>query len=103
MIVSIAILMAAGLIQFVVPVFAEMFSGFGKELPWLTQQLVNVSDFVKHWWWALGGGAVAAWWFFKRWKATRLGHLKWDELKLKMPVFGPLNQKVAISAACSPR
>ena len=99
-IVSIAILMAAGLIQFVVPVFAEMFSGFGKELPWLTQQLVNVSDFVKHWWWALGGGAVAAWWFFKRWKATRLGHLKWDELKLKMPVFGPLNQKVAIGRFC---
>ena len=89
-----------GLIQFVVPVFAEMFSGFGKELPWLTQQLVNVSDFVKHWWWALGGGAVAAWWFFKRWKATRLGHLKWDELKLKMPVFGPLNQKVAIGRFC---
>ena len=41
-IVSIALILAAGLIQFVVPVFAEMFSGFGKELPWLTQKLVDV-------------------------------------------------------------
>ena len=32
-IISIAMLLAAGLIQFVVPVFAEMFSGFGKKLP----------------------------------------------------------------------
>ena len=74
-IVSIAILMAAGLIQFVVPVFAEMFSGFGKELPWLTQQLVNVSDFVKHWWWALGGGSVSACWVFRQWHSTRPRHL----------------------------
>ena len=49
-IVSIALLLAAGLIQFVVPIFAEMFSGFGKKLPWLTQTLVDISNFVKSWW-----------------------------------------------------
>jgi type IV pilus assembly protein PilC len=45
-IVSIALLLAAGLIQFVVPVFAEMFSGFGKKLPWLTQTLVDRLHFL---------------------------------------------------------
>ena len=99
-IVSIALLMAAGLIQFVVPIFAEMFSGFGKDLPALTQFMVDISEFVKKWWWAIGGGIFAASWLFRRWKATERGHFKWDEYKLKMPVFGQLNQKAAIGRFC---
>ena len=99
-IVSIALLMAAGLIQFVVPIFAEMFSGFGKQLPALTQSLVDLSEFVKHWWWVITGVLIVGGFLFKRWKATRAGHLKWDEFKLKMPVFGILNQKAAIGRFC---
>lgn len=99
-IICIALLMAAGLIQFVVPVFADMFSGFGKELPFLTQFLVDISNFVKKWWYVIGGGTFAAIWLFRRWKATRAGHLKWDEFKLKLPVFGKLNQMAAIGRFC---
>lgn len=96
-IISIALLLAAGLIQFAVPVFAEMFSGFGKELPALTQMLVNVSDFVKSWWYIIFPSVVAAVWLFKRWKATPKGRLKFDEWMLKLPVFGVLNQKSCIA------
>ena len=99
-IVSIALLLAAGLIQFVVPVFAEMFSGFGKELPWLTQKLVDVSQFVKNWWYIIGGIVVGGVVIFKRWKATHAGHLAFDRFKLKLPVFGILNQKAAIGRFC---
>ena len=99
-IVSIALLLAAGLIQFVVPVFAEMFSGFGKELPWLTQKLVDVSKFVKDWWYIIGGVIVGGVFIFKRWKATNAGHLAFDRFKLKLPVFGILNQKAAIGRFC---
>ena len=99
-IISIALLLAAGLIQFVVPVFAGMFSDFGKELPALTQALVDVSEFVKKWWYAVGGGVVGFVWLFKRWKATRSGRLKWDGFKLKMPVFGKLNEKAAVGRFC---
>ena len=99
-IVSIALLLAAGLIQFVVPVFAEMFSGFGKELPWLTQKLVDVSSFVKNWWYIIGGVIVGGVFIFKRWKATNAGHLAFDRFKLKLPVFGILNQKAAIGRFC---
>ena len=99
-IVSIAQLLAAGLIQFVVPVFAEMFSGFGKELPWLTQKLVDVSQFVKDWWYIIGGIIIGGIFFFKRWKATNAGHLAFDRFKLKLPIFGLLNQKAAIGRFC---
>ncbi len=99
-IVSIAMLLAAGLIQFVVPVFAEMFSGFGKELPWLTQKLVDISEFVKSWWYVIGGGVIGLVFLFRRWKATTAGHLAFDRFKLKLPVFGILNQKAAIGRFC---
>ena len=99
-IMSIALLLAAGLIQFVVPVFAEMFSGFGKELPWLTQKLVDVSDFVKAWWYIILPIVVAAVWLFRRWKKTEFGRRRFDEWMLKMPVFGQLNQKASIGRFC---
>ncbi len=99
-IVSIAMLLAAGLIQFVVPVFAEMFSGFGKELPALTQSLVDLSDFVKGNWYYLLGGLIAIIFTFKKWKATERGSYQFDEIKLKMAVFGPLNLKSAIARFC---
>ena len=95
-IVSIALLLAGGLIQFVVPVFAEMFSGFGKKLPWLTQKLVDISDFVKSWWYIIGGVVIISVYLFRRWKNTNAGHLAFDRFKLKLPVFGILNQKAAI-------
>jgi len=96
-IVCIAFLMAGGLVQFVVPIFAEMFAGFGKELPWLTQKMVDFSAFVKAWWYILLPAVVAAGWLFRVWKKTPAGHRKFDEIMLRLPVFGQLNQKSAIS------
>ncbi len=99
-IVSIALLLAGGLVQFVVPIFAEMFAGAGKPLPALTQSLVNVSNFVKHWWYVVIPCVGVAVFLFSKWKKTEKGHLKWDEFMLKMPVFGQLNQKSAIGRFC---
>ena len=99
-IVSIALLMAAGLIQFVVPIFAEMFSGFGKPLPALTQKLVDLSDFVKAYWYYIGGAATVLFVAFSKWKKTERGRYKFDEFKLKIPVFGQLNLKSGIGRFC---
>ncbi len=99
-IVSIALLMSAGLIQFVVPIFAEMFSGFGKPLPALTQTLVDVSDFVKNWWYIVVPSVVGAVWCFLAWKKTEAGRLKFDKFLITMPVFGALNLKSAIARFC---
>ena len=99
-IVSIALLLAAGLIQFVVPIFAEMFSGFGKPLPALTQTLVDISDFVKGNWYYVLGAVIVAVVSFRKWKSTERGHYQFDEFKLKMPVFGQLNLKSSIGRFC---
>ena len=99
-IISIALLLAGGLIQFVVPVFAEMFAGFGKPLPALTQTLVDISNFVKANWYFVLGAVVAATFAFGRWRATKKGRYQLDEIKLRMPVFGQLNLKSSIGRFC---
>ncbi|MBQ3289494.1 MAG: type II secretion system F family protein [Kiritimatiellae bacterium] len=99
-IISIALLLAGGLIQFVVPVFAEMFAGFGKPLPALTQTLVDISNFVKANWYFVLGAVIVATFLFRRWRATRKGRYQLDEIKLRMPVFGQLNLKSSIGRFC---
>ncbi len=99
-ILSLAMLIAGGLITFVVPIFAEMFSGFGSELPAATQFLVDLSEFIKGYYYIILPVLGAIGYCFAQWKKTALGHLKFDTFKLKMPVFGDLNQKVAISRFC---
>ena len=95
-IVSIALLMSWGLIQFVVPIFAEMFAGAGKPLPALTQSLVNIADFIKSWWYVIIVVVVAVLFAFGKWKATESGRSKFDAFKLKMPVFGQLVLKSSV-------
>ncbi len=95
-IMSIALLLCWGLIQFVVPTFAEMFAGSGKPLPALTQSLVDLADFIKHWWYVIIPCIIVAIWLFRQWKRTEKGRYAFDECMLKMPVFGQLNHKSCI-------
>lgn len=99
-ILGMALVIAAGLITFVVPVFADMFSGFGKALPAPTQFLVDVSGFVRQRWYVIVGVVVVSIFVFKKWVSTPIGHYKFDQFKLKLPIFGPLLQKVAVSRFC---
>ena len=46
-IISLSALLVMGLMLWVVPVFGDMFGGFGAKLPWLTQKLINISNFIK--------------------------------------------------------
>jgi len=99
-ILGMALVIAAGLITFVVPVFAEMFSGFGQALPGPTQFLVDVSNFVRTRWYVVIGVVGLSIFIFKQWVTTPVGRLKFDQFKLKLPIFGPLLQKVAVSRFC---
>lgn len=98
------IALAVGLVQvlliFVIPVFAEMFEGFGKELPKPTQLLIDTSDFLKANILYLIAGAVGFWFLLKKVISTPKGRIMKDQVIFKIPVIGPLVQKVALSRFC---
>ena len=93
----IAILAVAGMLLFIVPIFAKMFADLGGELPAPTRVLVWLSEALK-----LAGPVivvlgvlgVAVWKRVRR--AERVRRVV-DPLKLKLPIFGALIRKIAIS------
>lgn len=94
-VLCIAIIIAIGMILFVVPVFGEMFADFGSDLPGPTQVLLDFSNWMKKWGFFVLIGITAGVIVFKKWKATPHGAFALDHFFLKAPVFGELNRKVA--------
>jgi type IV pilus assembly protein PilC len=89
------------LLTFVVPKFKEVFSGMNMKLPGFTTFVLNVSEIVKtHFLQTMGlaVGCVVA--FLLIIRLTKMGRRIWDAAKLKMPAFGPVISKVAISRFC---
>src|SRR5919198_2249419 len=96
-IIGIAIIVVVFLLLYVIPVFAEMFSSFGATLPAPTRFVMFLSDLVKDYiLYAIPLVGVLIW-LFKRFYKTEKGRLTVDTLLLKLPVFGPLIQKVAVA------
>ena len=93
----IAGIVLAVILVFVIPVFEDMFSSFGSELPLFTQMVVKASDFAKsniiYIIIALAGFIFA----FRRFHKTERGREIIDEWVLKLPVFGMLLRKVAVA------
>jgi type IV pilus assembly protein PilC len=93
--------MAAGitllLLLKVIPVFKEIFSGFGAELPRPTAILIAISDGLQKYFPIVVIIVVAAVILMSRYLKTEKGRLRYDSMLLKLPIFGTLFTKVAIS------
>ncbi|WP_407343047.1 type II secretion system F family protein [Pengzhenrongella phosphoraccumulans] len=97
MVFIMAILATVGMLLFIVPVFAGMFAGLGGQLPLPTQILVNMSAVMKV---AAIPMAIVLVIFSSWWGKNKHKHSvreKVDPIKLKVPIFGTLFQKIAVS------
>jgi type IV pilus assembly protein PilC len=94
-----AILLSTVMLIFIVPTFAAMFDDLGGELPMLTQVLVSASEFVTSWIGVITYIVVPVvlWQAYKRIRATEKGRFALDVMKLKVPVFGILFHKIALT------
>lgn len=92
-----SLIIAFVMITFIVPVFMNMFESLGGELPAATQMLVNLSNFIRSRWYILFGSLFALYYGFKIFKSRPRGRYIVDSIKLKLPVFGKLTQKMALA------
>lgn len=72
----------------IIPSFAEIFKSFDITLPWLTQMLVNTSNFLKKNIFVLFLLSGAGIFLFQRYIQTKQGRLSLEKLQYKFPVFG---------------
>jgi len=87
------------LMIFIIPKFAEIFEDLlgGKELPPLTQFVVNISDAVANEWYIILGWIFGIIIISKILRGTERGSNMLDAVKLKVPLFGPLFRKGAVA------
>lgn len=92
-----AVGVVAYLLGAVVPVFARVYQQFNATLPPVTQMLVLTSQIATRWWWVvlliLIGAVLLIRWYVR----TPGGRMRYDRLKLKLPLFGKLNRKIAVA------
>ena len=96
-IVLFAIVVSIFLLWKVIPIFATIFRDLGAELPALTAFIVGLSGFVEKYIIFIAIGLVALLFLFRFYRKTKDGHWMTDRLILKIPIFGPLLYKVAIT------
>ena len=97
-VLSFTFVLIAAVLIFIVPIFEAMFKNLGGELPGITQFLVDASHNM---WWigplflgvTIGGSTI----FKRRLRQSQELRLRYDQFKLKMPVFGSLFRKLAMS------
>jgi len=92
-----AVVVAIFMLWKVIPVFASIFRDLGAELPGLTAFVVALSGFVEKYIFYVFAGIIAAVLAFRYYRGTTAGRWSTDRLILKMPLFGSLLYKVAMT------
>ncbi len=88
------------LVTFILPKFISLFTELGMsedKFPLPTLLLMRASNFLTSKWYIMIGVVVASVIAINRIKATKTGKRYYDIVKLKVPVFGSLNHKIAIA------
>jgi len=95
---SIAVLVIAVIMIFVVPTFSKMFAQLGGTLPLPTRIIINMSNFIAGIGGLLVAGAIVAFVvFLVQFRRTEKGKYITDRILLKLPIFGMLLNKVAVA------
>jgi len=98
---SIAVLVFLGMTMFLIPIFAAIFEELGTELPALTKFMLWISGILRSWKILIPIAIVIVGTFaFKQYYKTPVGRVQIDQFKLKMPLFGDLNEKSAVARFC---
>jgi len=96
-VVSIAVLIVGALLKWVVPIFANLFTGLGVALPLPTRLVMGLSALVGHFWWFFILGAVALVFGIRQVRKHPQGLYATDKILLHTPVIGLLLKKIAVA------
>jgi type II secretory pathway component PulF len=92
MAISVVIFVTVLLPKLMVPLQAQ-----DVPLPWPTQVLLALADFVGAWWWLMIAGAVGGFFGWRAWTAVPANRRRVDGLLLKVPLLGTLLRDIAVA------
>ena len=97
-VLAVAFIVTAILLIFVVPVFEDLFSSFGADLPAFTQMVIRFSEWAQSHWWKVVGGIYATIKIFKFFhnRSATFRHFM-DKTLLKLPIIGDIVNQSALA------
>src|SRR5215475_1862567 len=81
----------------VVPVFGDVYKGFGQNLPGPTQGLINLSNFFQAYLLYILAFCVAVVYGWFAYLKTKQGREFWDRTRIRMPIFGVIAHKICLA------
>src|SRR6202142_60605 len=96
-VISMAVLIVAALLKWVVPIFPNLFAGLAVPLPLPTRVVVGLSAFVGQFWWFFIVGVAAMVFGVKQIRKNPKGRYYLDYALLKLPIVGLLLRKIAVA------
>ncbi len=97
-VMMVAVVVTAILLLFVVPVFEDMFKGFGADLPAFTRMVVDLSKWLQAWWWSVLSLAVIGCYVFIYFnKNSSAFNYFLNRLLLSLPIIGVIIKKSSIA------
>jgi len=97
LLIIVSTVVVALMVTYVLPKFTVIFDSMGADLPLPTKILVGIVNFIKKSWFFILGGIFLLIALFKQYVNSKEGRLKWDDIKLKIPLVGPLLLKIEIA------
>jgi len=97
-VLTVAFIVVAVIMIFVIPAFKEVFTSFGADLPAPTLIVMAMSEFFVSYWYIIFGSIGGGLYFFiQTWKRSEKMQKRMDRILLKIPVFGDLMYKSAVA------
>ena len=99
-VIVISIIVISIIMIVVIPAFKNIFEGLlgpGERLPWLTELVVSISQFMASYWWLMALVISLLVFAAKTWYKTEKGQYFIDSMILKLPILGPIMRKIAVA------
>lgn len=91
----IAILM--GMFVYILPTITNILIDQDVPIPWYTQVVIDVSDFMVSYWYLIIIAMVGGFFSFFMWKSSATGRPVWDRILLQLPIVGKIARMIAVS------
>jgi type IV pilus assembly protein PilC len=96
-VIFVAIAILTFIMVAIIPKFKKIFDEFGLTLPWATQTLIRISNWMSEYWWTIPLFPMGLYLLMKLIRLTRAGNYALDRATLWIPVIGDLVEKTIVA------
>lgn len=96
-VICVAVAILTFIMVSIIPKFKKIFDEFGLTLPWATQTLIKVSNWMSDYWWTIPMFPMALYLLVKLIRLSRAGNYALDRALLWVPVLGDLVEKTIVA------